>query len=164
MPLSLTPRASSTLSHNIISTNVISQQQRSSATSATIPSIVQHNVVLHSNIDEPLLPAKNRLDLNLPLDKDSRNQLNRKANSLMTVYEHSSSNQTTTGESSTARSETWRARSPSSICDLTYQRTTNDPLIEKNTDPNETVNRIKQKILSIQYIYIYIYIYIHFSF
>jgi hypothetical protein len=129
LPLALTPRASSTLSHNIISTNVISQQ-RSSATSATIPSSLQHNVVLHSNIDEPLLPATNRLDLNLPLDKDSRTQLNRKANSLMTVYEQTSS-----------RSETWRARSPSSICDLTYQRMTNVPLPEKNTDQQETVIR-----------------------
>ena len=104
-------------------------------------SSIQHNVVLHSNIDEPLLLATNRLDLNLPLDKDSRTQLNRKANSLMTVYEQSTTNDTTIGDSTSSRSETWRARSPSSICDLTYQRITDVPLPEKNTDEQETVKR-----------------------
>jgi hypothetical protein len=138
--LPLTPRASSSLSHNIVQTNVISQQ-RSSSTSATIPFSLQHDVVLHSNIDEPLLPATDRFDLNLSLDRDLRNQLNRKANSLMTVYEQTSANETTRGESSSSKSETWRAGSPSSICDLTYQRITNVPISEKNTDQQETVKR-----------------------
>jgi len=125
-------------------------QQRSSSSSAPIPSSLQHNVVLHSDVTEPLLPAKDRADLNLPLDKDYRNQLNRKANSLMTVYEHTSTNETTIGESSASKSETWRQRSPSSICDLTYQRTTSVPIEEKNTDQQETVK---------EYLFNYILIY-----
>ncbi len=113
-------------------------------TSAAIPSSLQHNVVLHSNVDESLLPATDRLDLNLPVDKDNRNQLNRKANSLMTVYEHTLTTETTIGElSSSSKSETWRPRSPSSFCDLTYQRMTNVPISEKNTDQQETVKRKK---------------------
>jgi hypothetical protein len=138
LPLSLSARASSA-SHNIISSNVI-LQQRSSTASATTPTSLRHNVVLHSNVNEPLLPATNRSDLNLPLDIDTRNQLNRKANSLMTVYEHPSTHESTIGESS-SKSETWRARSPSSICDLTYQRTTNVSIPEKTTDPQETVRK-----------------------
>jgi hypothetical protein len=114
-------------------------QQRSSSTSATIPTSLQHDVVLHSNVTDPLLPATNRLDLNLPSDRQYRNQLNRKANSLMTVYEHTSIYEPTIGESSSSKSETWRVRSPSSICDLTYQRTTNVPISEKNIDEQETV-------------------------
>jgi hypothetical protein len=115
-------------------------QQRSSSTSPTIPFSLQHDVVLHSNVNEPLLPATNRLDLNLSLDRDLRNQLNRKANSLMTVYEHTSMNEITRDELS-SRSETSRARSPSSICDLTYQRITNVPVSEKDTDEQETVKK-----------------------
>jgi hypothetical protein len=140
LPLALSPRASSSLSHHVAPTHVILQQQRSSSASVTIPSSLQHDVVLHSNVTEPLLPTVNRFDLNLPLDRDSRNQLNRKANSLMTVYEHSSTNDIITGESSSLKSETWRTRSPSSICDLTYQRTTNVAISEQNTDEQETVN------------------------
>ena len=102
IPLSLSPHASPVLSHNVI------LQQKSSSTSVIIPSVLQHNVVLHSNINDSIPPATNRLDLNLPLDKLYRNQLNRKANSLMTVYEHSSTNETPTGEFS-SKSETWRA-------------------------------------------------------
>jgi len=146
LPLSLTPRVSSTLSHNVVQTNVISQQQRSSSTSATIPFSLQHDVVLHSNVNEPLLPATNRLDLNLSLDRDLRNQLNRKANSLMTVYEHTLTNETTKGESSSSKSETCRARSPSSICDLTYQRIPNVSISEKDTDEQETVKKIFIKL------------------
>jgi len=120
-------------------------QQRSSSTSATIPFSLQHDVVLHSNVNEPLLPATNRLDLNLSLDRDLRNQLNRKANSLMTVYEQTSMNEITRDELS-SRSESWRARSPSSICDLTYQRITNVPISEKDTDEQETVKKIFIKL------------------
>ncbi|CAF1007758.1 unnamed protein product [Rotaria sordida] len=138
LPMSLTPFGSSTLPHNIASTNEI-QRQRSSTTSVTIPTSSQYNVVLHSNVHEPLLATTNRFDLNLPLDKDYRNQLNRKANSLMTVYEHSSTNETTQGEPP-LKSETWRGRSPSSISDLTYTRTTNVPIIDRTTtNTKETV-------------------------
>ncbi len=122
-------------------------QQRGSTASATTPTSLQHNVVLHSNDNEPLLPATNRSDLNLPLDQDSRNQLNRKANSLMTVYEHPSTYETNIGESSSSKSETWRARSPSSICDLTYQRTTNVLIPEKSIDQQETVRTREKKTL-----------------
>jgi hypothetical protein len=147
LPLSLTPRASSTLSH----TNVI-QQQRSSSASATIPFSLQHNVVLHSNINDPLLPATNRFDLNLPLDTESRNQLNRKANSLMTVYEQGATNETMIRESS-SKSETWRGNSPSSVSDLTYQRTATVPITEKPTDEQETVRKTKSNILFIDFVF-----------
>ncbi|CAF3195526.1 unnamed protein product [Rotaria sp. Silwood2] len=137
LPISLTSCGSSTFSHNVVPANEI-PHQRTSSLSATIPSTSQYNVVLHSNVNEPLLPATNRFDLNLPLDKDNRYQLNRKANSLTTVYEHSSTNETTTGESS-SKYETWRGRSPSSVSDVTYKRTTNVPIIEKTTNIQETV-------------------------
>jgi hypothetical protein len=124
---------------------VLLQQRSSSASAATPPTSLRHNVVLHSNVHEPLLSATNRSDLNLPLDKDSQNQLNRKANSLMTVYEHPPINDTSIGESSSSKSETWRARSPSSICDLTYQRTTDISIPEKPTNQHETVRERKLK-------------------
>lgn len=67
--------------------------------------------------------------------------LSRKANSLMTVYEQSSINETGVGDSS-SKPETWRSRSPSSVSDLTYKRTTtatNVPLLERTTTNQETV-------------------------
>lgn len=137
MPVSLTPRTSSTTQ------NVITQQQRSSSVSITISPSVQHDVVLHSNVTEPLLsssPATTRQDLDLPLDKSNRNQLNRKANSLMTVYEHSNPNESTTHSQDSSKStETLRARSPSSICDLAYQRMARASIPEKPSDEHETV-------------------------
>jgi hypothetical protein len=119
------------------STNML-PQQRSSSASITIPS-VQHNVVLHSDVNDPLLPATNRFDLNRPLDTEYRTQLNRKTNSLMTVYEHGSTNESTLGELSSPP-ETYRLRSPSSITDYTYQRATD---VISNMDEKETV---KQKM------------------
>ena len=115
-------------------------QQRSSSASVTVPTSLQHNVVLHSNVHEPLLPATNRLDLEHSFDQDTRNQSSRRANSLMTVYEQPASNETTIVESS-SRSETWRGRSPSSICDLTYQRTSPVPTEEKPSDQDGAVRR-----------------------
>jgi hypothetical protein len=137
LPLSLTPRASSTLSHQMASTHML-PQQRSSSTSITIPSSVQHNVVLHSDVNDQLLPATNRFDLNRPLDTEYRTQLNRKTNSLMTVYEHGSTNESTLGELSSPPA-TYRLRSPSSITDYTYQRGTD---VISNTDEKETVNEL----------------------
>jgi hypothetical protein len=146
LPLALTPRVSFTVSHNAPSTNVTQQQQQqSSSASSIVPSSLQHNVVFHSNVNEPLLPAINRLDLNLPLDNDNRNQLNRKANSLMTVFEHGSTHETMLGElSSSFKSESWRARSPSSIGNLTYQTSPNVPKSEEDTDEPE---KVKEKML-----------------
>lgn len=116
-------------------------QQRSSIGSANNPaSAIQHNVVLHSNVNEPLLPTTDRLDLNLPCEHNTHHPLNRKANSLMTVYEHPSTNETNLASSS-SHSDTWRARSPSSIDDLTYQRTTTTSMPEETTtDQQETVS------------------------
>jgi hypothetical protein len=147
LPLALTPRVSGTSPHNI---NII-PPERSSLTSSPIPSLLQHNVVLHSSVNEPLIPATNRFDLNLPVDRENRNQLNRKANSLMTVFEHTSTNETALGESSPSKSEKGRARSPSSIFDLTYQRTTNVPQTETDTDDKETVKNKKIILLLIYF-------------
>lgn len=125
-------------------------QQRSSIGSANNPSsAIQHNVVLHSNVNEPLLTTSDRLDLNLPSEHNSHSLLSRKANSLMTVYEHTSTNETNLAGSS-SHSDTWRARSPSSIDDLTYQRTATPSMPEETTtttttttDQHETVSQRK---------------------
>lgn len=144
LPISLSARAS-TVSHNIVSTNAI-LQQRSSIGSANNPATsIQHNVVLHSNVNEPLLPANDRLDLNLPSEHNPHHPLSRKANSLMTVYEHTTANDHNLPESST-HSDTWRARSPSSVGDLTYQRASNNnnnnnSMPEQITDQNEKVSK-----------------------
>lgn len=74
-------------------------------------SSIQHNVVLHSNINEP--PTINRLEDEKPSVKQ------RQTNSLMTVYEQGSSNDLLTDES-------WHLRSPTSISDVTHHRTTDD--------------------------------------
>lgn len=140
LPLSMTPYASSTFSHNPVPTNEIPNQQ-SSSTCAIGPSSSQYNVVLHSNVNEPLLRPTNRFDLNLSLDKDYRNQLNRKANSLMTVYEQSSMNDQSMCESS--KSETWRKRSPSTASDLTYKRPSSIPVEENPNTTHETVRKSK---------------------
>ncbi|CAF1086130.1 unnamed protein product [Adineta steineri] len=153
VPLSLTPRTSLTLSHNVTAINVIppppeQQQQQllqTSTTSITIPSLLQHDVVLHSNVLSPLLSASNRFDLNYPFDKGSRNQLNRKANSLTTVYEHGSTNETTVDEL-LLKPDVGRVRSPSSITDYASHRLTNTSLIvDKQSDEQETVKLTKKK-------------------
>ncbi|CAF3750380.1 unnamed protein product [Rotaria socialis] len=126
LPLTINPYNSSTLSPNII----IPPQEMPYQGNST--SSLQYNVVLHSNANEPLLPATNRFDLNLPLGTVNRTQLNRKANSLMAVYEHSSVNDTGKGESA-SKSDTYRARSPSSVSDSTFRRTTHVQIIDKDT-------------------------------
>lgn len=137
LPLTLAPFDSSTLSPHIIPSNELSYQHTSST--SAIPAISsQCNVVLHSDINEPLLPKTNRFDLNLPLDKSYRNQLNRKANSLMTVYEQSSLNESASGDS-TSKPEGYRARSPSSMSDLAYRKIAHVHIVEK--DPDERVNK-----------------------
>lgn len=116
-------------------------QQRSSIGSANNPATsIQHNVVLHSNVNEPLLPANDHLDLNLPSEHNSHNPLSRKANSLMTVYEHTTANESNLPESTT-HSDTWRARSPSSVGDLTYQRSSNISMPEQITDQQDKVSK-----------------------
>ncbi|CAF0767448.1 unnamed protein product [Adineta steineri] len=151
VPSSLTPRTSLTLSHNVTAINVIppppEQQQllQTSTTSITIPSLLQHDVVLHSNVLSPLLSASNRFDLNYPFDKGSRNQLNRKANSLTTVYEHGSTNETTVDEL-LLKPDVGRVRSPSSITDYASHRLTNTSLIvDKQSDEQETVKLTNEK-------------------
>ncbi len=62
-------------------------------------SSLQHNVVLHSNINES---STNRSDLNLSNEND---QIRRQTNSLMPVYEHGSTNDLLTDES-------WQLKSP----------------------------------------------------
>jgi hypothetical protein len=102
---------------------------------------MQPDVILHSDVNEPFLKAaKNRLDLNVSTDVQGRNQLQRKANSLMTVYEHGSNNETTMGDSSTSRSDTWRVRSPSSVNDLVYQQRVDILPLKSTSDEQETVN------------------------
>ena len=132
LPISSTPRASGSHSHPHGSTHLLHPQQRNSSGSVTIPLSVEHNVVLHSDPTEPLISqTKTRLDSNFSLNQDNRNQLNRKANSLMTVYEQSSNNDTNINECSTSKSDVGkRLKSPSSISDLTYQRRTELPLID----------------------------------
>jgi hypothetical protein len=92
-------------------------------------SSLQHNVVLHSNINEsPPSPPMNRFDLNLSLDKDDKNQSKRKTNSLMTVEEQDSTNDLMTDDS-------WHLRSLTNVNDVTHQPSTNEkqPVIkEKN--------------------------------
>ncbi|CAF1562778.1 unnamed protein product [Rotaria magnacalcarata] len=126
LPLTINPYNSSTLSPNIIIPSQEIPYQRNSTSS------LQYNVVLHSNVNEPLLPATKRFDLNLPFDTVNRTELNRKANSLMTVYEHSSMNDTGIGESA-SKSDTYRARSPSSVSDSTFRRTAHVQILAKDT-------------------------------
>ncbi|CAF4795152.1 unnamed protein product [Rotaria sp. Silwood2] len=67
LPVSLTPRDSLTISHPVSTTNVIQHQ--------TLGSSLQHNVVLHSNINEsPKLPT-NRFDLDSSITNDDNNQI-----------------------------------------------------------------------------------------
>ncbi|CAF1327781.1 unnamed protein product, partial [Adineta ricciae] len=129
LPLALTPRASTTLLPQSTSTNVIQPQS-----TPIVGSSLQHDVVLHSNADEPLLPAGDRFDLNHPLDPEYRSLLSRKANSLSTVYEHGSGQDAALGELQ-SKSEHARLRSPSSITDYAYQRVSDISLrTEKNPD------------------------------
>ncbi len=81
-------------------------------------SSLQHNVVLHSNINEP---ATNRFDLNLSNDKDDKNssQQQRQTNSLTTVYEQGSSNDLLVDDS-------WHLRSETSVSDVINKRTTDE--------------------------------------
>ena len=119
-PISLSPRASTTASHHRSSMNFIHTHGRSSSASGTIPISIQHNVVLHSKATEPLIRpvAKNRTDLNVSIVErgEQRNSLNRKANSLMTVYEHGIALDDNNDDS------TRRIRAPYSVNDLALQR------------------------------------------
>jgi hypothetical protein len=112
LPLSLTPRGSTSIGHPFNTTNVIQHQ--------TSTSSLQHNVVLHSNIYESSTSPTNRFDLNLSIDKDENNQIKRKANSLMTVYEQSSTNDSLPDDSRQLRT------TPASVRDITHQEITNE--------------------------------------
>ena len=79
-------------------------------------SSLQHNVVLHSNINESSI-------LTISPEKDDQNQQRRKANSLMTVHEQDSS-------SDLLMDDSWHLRSPTSASDVTHKLTTDD---EKQT-------------------------------
>ena len=120
LPLSLTRRASasaSSTSHGINTINVIQDQQ-------TPSSSLQHNVVLHSNINESSLLSSsnlptNRFDLNLTNDKDELNNSQRQPNSLMTVYEQGSANDLLVDDSGHIKSST-------SVSDVLHKRTTDE--------------------------------------
>ncbi|UJR31853.1 hypothetical protein I4U23_019329 [Adineta vaga] len=141
LPLALTPRASAALLPQIPLVNVIKPQEHRSSTSIIGSSSLQHDVVLHSNVDEPLLSATNRFNLNHPSSNEYRNVLSRKANSLSTVYEHGSVHETSLNELP-SNSKRARLRSPSSITDYAYQRAHDVPsCAEKNPDELETAQQ-----------------------
>jgi len=111
LPLSLTPRASSLTSHPVSTTNVIQHLSDSS---------LQHNVVLHSNINESSTSSSpNRFDLNILNDKDDNKLAKRQTNSLMTVFEQGSTNDLLVDD-------TWHLRSSASVDDTTNKRTTDE--------------------------------------
>jgi hypothetical protein len=80
-------------------------QHRPSASS------LQHNVVLHSNINESSISPINRFDEN--------DQSKRQTNSLMTVYEQGSTNDLLANDS-------WHLRSPTSASDVIHRQTTDE--------------------------------------
>ncbi len=108
LPLSLTPRASSSTGHAISTTNVI--QHRPSTSS------LQHNVVLHSNLNESSTSLTNRFDSNLSNETE---QSKRQTNSLMTVHEQGSANDLLVDDS-------WHIRSPTSASDVIHKQTTDE--------------------------------------
>jgi hypothetical protein len=88
LPLSLTPRASSPTSHAIHTANVIEH-----------PSSLQHNVVLHSNINESSIISPS----NLFIDNDPSKH---PTINLMTVYEQGSTNDLIVEDSGHVKSST----------------------------------------------------------
>ncbi len=107
LPLSLTPRASQSTGHSISTTNVIQHRPSSSS--------IQHNVVLHSNINESATtPSITTTTLN---DKDPPKH---QTNSLTTVYEQQDSSNDLLGDDS------WHFRSPTSVSDIIQKRTTDE--------------------------------------
>ncbi|CAF5046988.1 unnamed protein product, partial [Rotaria sp. Silwood1] len=112
LPVSLTPRDSLTTSHPVSTTNVIQHQSSSSP--------LQHNVVLHSNINEsPKLTTTNRFDLDPSIINDDNNQIRYQRNSLMTVYEQSSTNDLLTDDPEYIKSS-------KDTSNIIQKRTTND--------------------------------------
>ena len=141
LSLPLVPDTSSSLSTNVVSTNEV-PYQRSSSIPATTPYSSKHTVVLHSNVTNPLLSARDRLHLNFPLDKDNRSHLDRNANSLWTIYSHSSKDKTMINET-ISKSDAWEIRSPSSDKDLTDIKSAYVSVSETNTNDKEKVTRKK---------------------
>ncbi|CAF4143791.1 unnamed protein product, partial [Rotaria magnacalcarata] len=84
LPISSTPRDSLSKNHPVSTTNVIQHQSP--------PLLLQHNVVLHSNIYESPKSISNRSEVDVPISQDDNNQLKHQRNNLMTVYEQSSAN------------------------------------------------------------------------
>lgn len=84
LPVSITPRVSFSSNQPTSTTNVIQHQ--------SLASSIQHNVVLHSNIDEQSTPTTNRYDLDTATNTDDKNDTKYPLNSLLTVYEQSSTN------------------------------------------------------------------------
>ncbi len=83
-------------------------------------SSLQHNVVLHSNINESSTSSSpNRFDLNILNDKDDNKLAKRQTNSLMTVFEQGSTNDLLVDD-------TWHLRSSASVDDTTNKRTTDE--------------------------------------
>ncbi|CAF1113109.1 unnamed protein product [Rotaria sp. Silwood1] len=112
LPVSLTPRDSLTTSHPVSTTNVIQHQSSSSP--------LQHNVVLHSNINEsPKLTTTNRFDIDPSIINDDNNQIRYQRNSLMTVYEQSSTNDLLTDDPEYIKSS-------KDTSNIIQKRTTND--------------------------------------
>jgi hypothetical protein len=120
LPLSLTPRTSSSTGHGMMTSHFM--QPRSSTSS------LQHNVVLHSNINDSSSPAGNRFELNLLLDKEDRISSRRQTNSLMTVHEQDPSSDLITDDS-------WHLRSPTSTSDVSHPQTNDDKTSVCHRDP-----------------------------
>jgi len=116
LPLSLSARNSSSAGHGLITGHLL--QARSSGGSLQQQQQQQqqqqHHVVLHSNINDTS-PLTNRFELNFPHDRDDKSPSRRQTNSLMTVHEQETHND-----------ESWHLRSPTSISDVTHQRTTDE--------------------------------------
>ena len=92
------------------------QHQQPSSTS------LQHNVVLHSNINESATSSSsstNRFDLNISNDIDEKNQIKRQTNNLTTVFEQGSSNDLLIDDSVHSRSTT-------NTSDVINKRTTDE--------------------------------------
>lgn len=84
LPMSSTPRDSLPKSLAVSTTNVIQHQSPNLS--------LQHNVVLHSSVNESPRITTNRLELEVPISQDDDNQLKQQRNNLVTVYEQSSPN------------------------------------------------------------------------
>jgi hypothetical protein len=109
----------------MLSSNIT--QARSSGSS------LQHNVVLHSNINESAsISVGNRFELNL-LDREDKSISRRQTNSLMTVHEQDPNNDLLTDES-------WHLRSQTSVSDVTQQRTTDDQSTVNSLCPIDIFN------------------------